>query len=131
MPQGSWTRGRVTLVGDAASCVSLLAGQGSSLAMVAAYVLAGELHRAGGDYRLACAKYQEIFGPFVLKKQHTALRFAGTFAPKSRLALAIRNQVMRLMKLPFIADLALSRDLADEIVLPEYHEQQLLPKGRK
>ena len=48
--RGMWTRGRVTLVGDAASCVSLLAGQGSALAMVGAYILAGELHRAHGDY---------------------------------------------------------------------------------
>ena len=47
---GMWTRGRVTLLGDAAFCVSFLAGQGSALAMVAAYILAGELHRANGDY---------------------------------------------------------------------------------
>jgi 2-polyprenyl-6-methoxyphenol hydroxylase-like FAD-dependent oxidoreductase len=39
----SWTRGRVALVGDAAACPSLLAGQGSALAMVEAYVLAAEL----------------------------------------------------------------------------------------
>ena len=41
--QGLWSRGRVTLVGDAAFCISLLGGQGSALAMVAAYILAGEL----------------------------------------------------------------------------------------
>ena len=58
--------GRVTLVGDAAFCVSLLAGQGSALAMVAAYILAGELHHANGDYTAAFGRYQEIFGPFVL-----------------------------------------------------------------
>ena len=73
---GSWTRGRVTLVGDAAFCVSLLAGQGSALAMVAAYILAGELHRAGSDYAAALARYQERFESFVLKKQKGALRFA-------------------------------------------------------
>jgi 2-polyprenyl-6-methoxyphenol hydroxylase-like FAD-dependent oxidoreductase len=39
----SWTRGRVAVVGDAAAAVSLLAGQGSALAMVEAYVLAAEL----------------------------------------------------------------------------------------
>ena len=43
----AWSKGRVALVGDAAFCVSLLAGQGSALAMAAAYVLAGELGRAG------------------------------------------------------------------------------------
>ena len=42
----AWSQGRVALVGDAAFCVSLLAGQGSALAMTSAYVLAGELARA-------------------------------------------------------------------------------------
>ena len=46
--QGLWSRGRVSLLGDAASCVSLLAGQGCALAMIAAYILAGELHQAKG-----------------------------------------------------------------------------------
>jgi 2-polyprenyl-6-methoxyphenol hydroxylase-like FAD-dependent oxidoreductase len=42
----TWWRGRVGLVGDAAFCVSLMAGQGSALAMTSAYVLAGELAKA-------------------------------------------------------------------------------------
>ncbi|HEX5502737.1 MAG TPA: FAD-dependent oxidoreductase, partial [Thermomicrobiales bacterium] len=45
----TWSRGRVTLVGDAAGCVSLLAGQGASLALAGAYALAQELGRANGD----------------------------------------------------------------------------------
>ena len=53
-------RGRVSLTGDAAFCVSLLAGQSTALAMVSAYILAGELHRADGDYARAFAKYQEL-----------------------------------------------------------------------
>ncbi len=118
--EGLWTRGRVTLLGDAASCVSLLAGQGSGLAMVAAYILAGELHRANGDYAAAFARYQELFGPFVLRKQRAALRFAGTFAPKSKLALFLRNQIMNALRIPWIADLAVGRDLADNITLPDY-----------
>jgi 2-polyprenyl-6-methoxyphenol hydroxylase-like FAD-dependent oxidoreductase len=118
--QGLWTRGRVTLVGDAAFCVSLLAGQGSSLAMIAAYILAGELHRAGGDYARAFTRYQEILGPFILAKQKAALRFAGTFAPKSSFSLFFRNQVMNLLKIPWVADIAIGRDLQDKIVIPEY-----------
>ena len=117
---GSWTRGRVTLLGDAAFCVSLLAGQGSALAMVAAYILAGELHRAGGDHATAFARYQNRFGPFVLKKQKVALRFAGTFAPKSKLSMFLRNQVMNLLKISMVADLAAGHDLADNLSLPEY-----------
>jgi 2-polyprenyl-6-methoxyphenol hydroxylase-like FAD-dependent oxidoreductase len=48
-----WSKGRVMLIGDAAACVSLLAGEGAGLAMTEAYVLAGELNRAGHDYQAA------------------------------------------------------------------------------
>ena len=74
--QGLWTRGRVTLIGDAASCVSLLAGQGSALAMVAAYILAGELHRSNGDYTAAFGRYQELFGHWFSpsKRPHCVLQ---------------------------------------------------------
>lgn len=116
---GLWSKGRVALTGDAAFCVSLLAGQGSALAMVAAYILATELRNAAGDYARAFARYQDSFAPFILKKQKAALRFAGFFAPRSRITLQLRNQVLRLMRFPFIADLAAGRDLADRIALPE------------
>jgi 2-polyprenyl-6-methoxyphenol hydroxylase-like FAD-dependent oxidoreductase len=118
--QGLWSRGRVILVGDAASCVSLLAGQGSALAMIAAYILAGELHRANGDYTEAFRRYEELFGPFVLRKQKAALRFAGSFAPKSKFSLFLRNRIFQLMAIPWIANLAVGRDLADKIALPDY-----------
>ena len=116
----SWTNGRVTLVGDAAFCVSLLAGQGSALAMVGAYILAGELHRAGSDYAGALARYQDRFESFVLKKQKSALRFAGVFVPNSKFSMLIRNQVMNLLRIPLVADLAVGRDFADELELPNY-----------
>ena len=117
---GSWTRGRVTLLGDAAFCVSLLAGQGSALAMVGAYILAGELHRAGSDYAAALARYQDRYQSFVLQKQKGALRFAGMFAPKSKFSMFIRNQVMNLLKIQLVADLAAGRELRDNLTLPEY-----------
>ena len=117
---GLWTRGRVTLVGDAASCVSLLGGQGAALAMVAAYILAGELGRCRDNYAEAFRRYQNLFGPFILGKQNTTLRFAGSFAPKSRLSLFLRNRIFELMRIRWIADLALGRDLADNITLPAY-----------
>ena len=43
MHMRSWSSGRVTLVGDAGYCASPLSGMGTSLALVGAYVLAGEL----------------------------------------------------------------------------------------
>ncbi len=118
--QGLWTRGRITLVGDAAFCVSFLAGQGTALAMVAAYVLAGELHRAKGNYKEAFQRYQALFGPFVSMKQKAALRFAGFFAPKSTFALFLRNHILRLMAISWMADLAVGRDIADKIQVPNY-----------
>jgi 2-polyprenyl-6-methoxyphenol hydroxylase-like FAD-dependent oxidoreductase len=108
------------LLGDAAFCLSLLAGQGSALAMVGAYILAGELHRAGGDYAAALARYQDRFESFVLKKQKGALRFAGIFAPKSKFSMLIRNQVMNLLKIPLVANLAAGRELSDNMTLPNY-----------
>jgi 2-polyprenyl-6-methoxyphenol hydroxylase-like FAD-dependent oxidoreductase len=118
--EGLWSKGRVTLVGDAASCVSFLAGQGSSLAMIAAYILAGELRRAGGDHAQAFARYQSLFGPFVLGKQKAALGFAGAFAPKSKFALFVRNQIFNLLKVHLVADWVASRGLTDKIALPDY-----------
>lgn len=94
--------------------------QGTALAMVAAYILAGELSRCGGNYAQAFHRYQERFGPFVQSKQKAALRFAGSFAPKSELSLFLRNQLFNLMALRWIADLAVERDLADNITLPAY-----------
>ena len=116
----SWSRGRVALVGDAAYCVSLVAGQGTALGMAGAYILAGELHRAGGDYRAAFARYQEMFQPLIQAKQGAALRFAGAFAPKSKFRLWLRNRILNLLSVGWIADITVGRDLADRISLPDY-----------
>lgn len=64
--EGAWSRGRVALLGDAASCISLLGGQGSALAMIAAFLLASELRASGGDYSTAFGRYEQRFAPFVL-----------------------------------------------------------------
>jgi 2-polyprenyl-6-methoxyphenol hydroxylase-like FAD-dependent oxidoreductase len=116
----TWTNGRVTLVGDAAFCVSLLGGQGSALAMAAAYILAGELQRAGGAHQDAFARYQQLFGPFVSMKQRAARRFAGAFAPKSRVSLFLRNRLFAALSIPWIADLVAGREFSDRIALPDY-----------
>lgn len=120
MEPGLWSQGRTTLLGDAAFCASLLAGQGSSLAMTAAYILAGELRRAGCDHGQAFARYQNLFGPFVARKQKAALRFAGMFAPGSRLSIFFRDQAFKLMNIGPVADLLVGRDLRDDIELPNY-----------
>ena len=115
-----WTKGRVALLGDAAACVSLLAGEGTGLAMTEAYVLAGEIGRAGGDIKTAFAAYEKRLRPFLLKKQGTASKFASSFAPGTKFGIAIRNLVTRLLAIGFVADYFIGRDLRDELDLPDY-----------
>jgi 2-polyprenyl-6-methoxyphenol hydroxylase-like FAD-dependent oxidoreductase len=115
-----WTKGRTALVGDAAACVSLLAGQGSLLAMAEAYVLAGELRNCGGDYGAAFARYQERLMPWLRRKQQSAATFASSFAPKTAFGIAFRNLVLRLMRLPFVVDFFIGRELRDQVQLPDY-----------
>jgi 2-polyprenyl-6-methoxyphenol hydroxylase-like FAD-dependent oxidoreductase len=114
----SWTRGRVALVGDAAACPSFLAGQGSALAMIEAYVLAAELARAPKDHARAFARYHERLGPLLRSKQVAATGLGLAFAPRSRAALAVRNTVMRLMGLPYVPHLVMGRSLRDAVELP-------------
>jgi len=90
------------------------------LAMTAAYILAGELQKSAGDYTAAFQRYQKVFVPFILEKQKAALRFADVFAPRSRSSLFVRNQIINLLKVPWIADLAFTRDFKDKLSLPEY-----------
>jgi 2-polyprenyl-6-methoxyphenol hydroxylase-like FAD-dependent oxidoreductase len=118
MPQ--WSKGRVALIGDAAACVSLMAGEGTGLAIAEGYVLAGELATAGGDHVAALARYEERLRPFLEGKQKSAAKFASSFAPKTGVGIAVRNMVTGLLGIPFIADYVVGRDLRDDIALPDY-----------
>ena len=71
-----WARGRVVLVGDAAYCASPMSGQGSSLALIGAYVLAGELAAAGGDHDVAFAEYDRVMRPFIAVNQALGIQSA-------------------------------------------------------
>ena len=115
-----WTNGRVALLGDAAACVSLLAGEGAGLAMTEAYVLAGELHRAAGDHTVAFQTFETKLRPLLADKQKSALRFGGFFAPKNRLGLFLRDLATNLAGLPFLAKLLIGQALNDEFTLPDY-----------
>jgi 2-polyprenyl-6-methoxyphenol hydroxylase-like FAD-dependent oxidoreductase len=115
-----WTKGRTALIGDAAACVSLLAGEGTGLAMAEAYVLAGELRDCGGDPIAAFARYQARMMPFLKRKQESAAKFASSFAPKSAWGITLRNLVTRLFRIPSFADYFVGRDLRDDIELPDY-----------
>ena len=119
----TWSKGRVGLIGDAAFCPSLLAGQGSALAMIAAYVVAGELSRTPDSPEAALARYEKLLHPFMLAKQQAAEKFASSFTPKTRWGLFVRNQVTKAFAIPFVAKLVMGGSLLDRIDLPDYSEK--------
>lgn len=116
----NWSKGRVTLVGDACDCPSLLSGKGSTLAMTGAYILAGELKQADGNYEIAFKNYEDIFKPFISKKQKSAQGFAKSFIPKSNFGIWVRNQALKLMSLSFISKLYLNQFMDKELTMKEY-----------
>jgi 2-polyprenyl-6-methoxyphenol hydroxylase-like FAD-dependent oxidoreductase len=83
----SWSRGRVTLVGDAGYCPGPAVGGSTSLAVVGAYVLAGELARADGDYPAAFAAYERRMREPVRRSRAFARGAAKTVVPGSAAAL--------------------------------------------
>lgn len=115
-----WSNGRVILIGDAAACVSLMAGQGSSLAMTEAYVLAGELSHSRCNPADAFTQYELRMRSLIESKQKSALKFAGAFAPKTRLGIWFRNQIAKLLVVRPVAEYFVGRDLSDDFDLPRY-----------
>jgi 2-polyprenyl-6-methoxyphenol hydroxylase-like FAD-dependent oxidoreductase len=109
MPQ--WHRGRVALIGDACGCLTLLAGQGSHMAMAGGYVLAQELEKAfarGDDPAAAFSAYQAFLKPQVDKRRRDAARFADIFVPSRGSNFWLRRLVLKLMFSRFVLKMALA-----------------------
>lgn len=119
-----WSNGAVGLVGDAAFCPSFLAGEGSALAMIGAYVLAGELSRTFHSPGEALKRYEKLLRHFMLEKQNAAEKFATSFTPKTRWKLFVRNQVTKMFAIPFVAKLIMGSTLLDRFDLPNYSEER-------
>jgi 2-polyprenyl-6-methoxyphenol hydroxylase-like FAD-dependent oxidoreductase len=80
----TWSRGRVALVGDAGYCPGPAVGGSTSLAVIGAYVLAGELAQAKGDYPRAFASYENAMADAVRHSRAFARTAAKTIVPSSR-----------------------------------------------
>jgi 2-polyprenyl-6-methoxyphenol hydroxylase-like FAD-dependent oxidoreductase len=99
----SWSSGRVALVGDAGYCASPLSGLGTSLALVGAYILAGELGPAGDSamssahLKHAFARYDALMRPYVANAQDLPSGIDG-YAPKSNPDIVIYALVMKWMQ---------------------------------
>jgi 2-polyprenyl-6-methoxyphenol hydroxylase-like FAD-dependent oxidoreductase len=110
-----WSRERVVLLGDACQCVSLLAGQGASMAMAGAYVLAEELTAAGADVGAALARYELRLRPSIGQKQRAGRGIARWFVPDSGWRRIVRDTVLRASSWP-LASSILKRQIAGESI---------------
>ncbi len=98
----TWHKGRVVLAGDAGACLTLLAGQGATMGMTEAYVLANELRKEGGNYQAAFENYERVLMPVVEQKQKEARNFTSSFIPKNKRALFFYNLATRIMHWPMM-----------------------------
>ena len=92
-----WSKGRSALVGDAAWCASPLSGMGTGMAVVGAYVLAGELAETRGDYRSAFENYENRMRDFVQKCQGIADGGTDWFVPRTRFRFWLSNQMWKIL----------------------------------
>jgi len=95
--KGSWSKNRVALVGDAAYCITLLSGQGASMAMTGAYLLAKHLTQEKGDHSIAFKSYETELRPFIEKMQEKAIGNANSYLPSSKFSLALRNLLLPIL----------------------------------
>ena len=113
-----WHRGRVVLLGDAGYCGSPLAGLGTSLALVGAYVLAGELAESPSG---AFAAYRSAMAAYVADGTRLPPGGMAAAAPRSRLMIRMRALSMRSMgHWPMRQLLARQFGKADAITLKPY-----------
>lgn len=116
----AWTKGRIALIGDAASCPSLIASEGAGFALAQAYVRAGELHRHEGDIAATLTQYQARMHSAIAHKQKLAEGLAASFVPRTALGVCLRDYATLQMRLPVFPKLLMGRYFHDEVVLPEY-----------
>ncbi|WP_433272033.1 FAD-dependent monooxygenase [Actinosynnema sp. CS-041913] len=106
----TWSRGRVTLVGDAGHCPGPAVGGSTSLAVVGAYVLAGELAAANGDHERAFAAYEAEMGDYVRRSRVVALAAAKRIVPSTpRDVWLLRNGARLVSHLPMPLGRALAK----------------------
>lgn len=109
----SWTKGRIALLGDAGYCPSPLSGQGNNLAFVGAYILAGELKAANGNYVQAFTRYNALLRPFVEANQKFGVWVSESFLVENEVSKEIAEE--RSNKI-----LAMIKSVSNAITLPQY-----------
>ena len=120
-----WWNGRCAMTGDAAYCPSPISGKGASLAMIGAYVLAGELARQP-DYKQAFIAYETLMRPYVKGVQKLPPGAPRLAHPKTKAGIAVFNAVIRIISsrtVKKLSSLFNAKDKSptdDTIILPDY-----------
>lgn len=124
-----WSRGRVALVGDAGYCGSPMAGHGTALSLVGAYVLAGELAAAQGDHVRAFPAYQARMQAYVEQRMELPPGGIKMAMPMSRFGIGYRDLMLRVMTsrllIGALAKMAIAKP--DAIDLPDYSVERADP----
>jgi 2-polyprenyl-6-methoxyphenol hydroxylase-like FAD-dependent oxidoreductase len=117
----SWSNGRVAVIGDAGYAAGP-GGNGTGTAVVAAYVLAGELAAASGDHRSAFARYEQRLRGYVAGGQKQASGSQSFLAPATWKKIRQRNRFYRLLPYLPVSSLIsrVATKTATAITLPSY-----------
>ena len=113
----TWHKGRVALVGDACDCPTLLSGQGASLAMGGAYLLARALHETA-SYRETFCRYEQKLQSYVQAQQKSARSFARFFLPGSPFGIFVQQMMMKVLFRETFRSL-LRRQFGAQSILPQ------------
>lgn len=121
----TWSRGRFALLGDAAYCPSPFTGRGTSLALVGAYIFAGEIKRST-DFKEAFKQYEEVLRPYVENGQEISKSSIVFSHPKSRIGVALFRLIIKLLANKSVQRFLKAREKAPSassegnFVLPRY-----------
>lgn len=123
MDDTSWSNGRMAVLGDAAYCPSPISGMGTTVAIVGAYILAGEIARNPKDPKAAFASYEKVMRPFVTKAQKLIPGAPQLANPETAWGIWFMNSILGLVSWTAGLQAFLGRYAGppvDAIVLPEY-----------
>jgi len=121
-----WSKGRIILVGDAAYSATPMSGQGTSIAIAGAYILAGELTDAQGDYKQAFSCYEKLMRPFANKNQDLA-KLSAHIMKKSFYSVLVHKiaSLIPAKVLHYFKELGLKRTTkaANAVILKNYNDK--------
>ncbi len=124
----TWAKGRFVLTGDAAWCPSAYTGQGTPLALIGAYILAGELKKQP-THTAAFESYDRLMRPFIASGRTVSPSFIRLFHPKSRLGIGVLRTVEKTLSSAFAQSVFRRFGGGDEkpseggLILPKYEQK--------